>query len=30
MTPQVRVTGETWLWFALFVVVAGWAMSVVP
>jgi hypothetical protein len=30
MTPQVRVTGETWLWFALFVVVAGLTVSLLP
>jgi hypothetical protein len=30
MRPEVRVTGETWVWVGLFVVVGVWTMSVVP
>jgi hypothetical protein len=30
MTPQIRVTGETWLWFTLFVCVAAGTLAIVP
>jgi hypothetical protein len=30
MTPQIHVTGETWMWFALFVCVAVATLTIVP
>jgi hypothetical protein len=30
MTTQVRVTGETWMWFALFVCVGAGTLTVLP
>jgi hypothetical protein len=30
MTPQIRVTGETWAWFVLFICVAVATLAIVP
>lgn len=30
MTPQIRVTGETWLWLVLFVCVTVATFAIVP
>jgi hypothetical protein len=30
MTPHVRVAGETWAWFALFVCAAVGTLAVLP